>query len=234
MEEKKLTIDDTLKNLLKKVKVIILDLEGTILEMDADWELMRDKIHDYFSQNYNIKMHFKPVLEKVNKAIEIISNKYPDSDLNKIKEDINNIIEQTHIDAAKNSRLFDNVIVLIEKLRNHGYKLTAFTRSGKKSTKILLSRNGLNDVFQMILTREDVMEPKPSPEGIEKIIEHYNYEPDKFLIIGDHPYDIMAGKKAKIYTIGVLSGIGTEDDLKKAGADYILEKITDIIKYIKP
>ncbi|MHA1309281.1 MAG: HAD family hydrolase [Candidatus Helarchaeota archaeon] len=223
---------DNLKKVLSNIKVIIFDLEGTILEMDADWEKMRKKISDYFLENFNIKLEFKPILLKIDEALELLSKKRPINELKQIKEHALNIIEETHINAAKNSTLFDGIKDLLKKLKKLGYQLVVFTRSGKKSTKILLEKNGLNKFFKIVITREDTEHSKPSSEGIIKIMNFNNFNPDKYLIIGDHPYDIISGKNANIHTLGVLSGIASKDDLIKVRPEFILNNIVELLDYL--
>jgi phosphoglycolate phosphatase len=53
-------------------------------------------------------------------------------------------------------------------------------------------------------------------------------DPKFAAMVGDHPMDIKTGKDAGVYTVGVLSGHSKVDDLKKAGADIILNRAVDI------
>jgi len=223
--------NEEIKQLLMKIKVFIFDLEGTILEMDADWEGMRIQIGDYFLKNYGIQLYFKPVLEKIEDAIKILSSKKSMAELNIIRNKAFEIIEKTHIEAAKKSNLFQNIQKLLEKLQLSSYRLAILTRSGKKATEILLEKNKIKDFFEIVITRDDVINSKPSPEGVYKIIKHFKFSTDNFCLVGDHPYDIKAGKEAKIHTIGVLSGISSKEELLKEKPDYILNDITEILDY---
>ena len=51
-------------------------------------------------------------------------------------------------------------------------------------------------------------------------------------MIGDREYDVIGAGKFGIDSIGVLFGFGDYEELSKAGADYIVESIEDIIKYV--
>ncbi|MBR4344295.1 MAG: HAD hydrolase-like protein [Lachnospiraceae bacterium] len=48
------------------------------------------------------------------------------------------------------------------------------------------------------------------------------------LVIGDRFYDIRAAREVGMDSIGVLYGYGNEDELKEAGATYIVKEVSDI------
>ena len=52
------------------------------------------------------------------------------------------------------------------------------------------------------------------------------------IMIGDRFYDIEAACETGIDSIGVLYGYGSEDELKNAGATYIVKEVSDITKII--
>ena len=53
---------------------------------------------------------------------------------------------------------------------------------------------------------------------------------DHCLMIGDTTVDIRAGKAAGAQTVGVLCGFGTERELRRAGADLILQSTADLME----
>lgn len=60
---------------------------------------------------------------------------------------------------------------------------------------------------------------------------------DNVFLFGDAPQDMEAGKRAGVKTIGVTTGIYTTEQLKKAGADFVvnnLKKTDEILKILEP
>lgn len=51
---------------------------------------------------------------------------------------------------------------------------------------------------------------------------------DSVVMIGDRCYDVDAGKRLGVHTIGVLYGFGTREELENSGAEYIAETVADI------
>ena len=53
-------------------------------------------------------------------------------------------------------------------------------------------------------------------------------KPEECLMIGDTTVDIRAGKSAGAQTVGVLCGFGEEPELRRFGADLILESTSQL------
>lgn len=51
-------------------------------------------------------------------------------------------------------------------------------------------------------------------------------------MIGDREHDINGAKYVGIDSIGVLYGYGDYEEHKKAGADYIVKEVKDIVEYV--
>ncbi|WML33573.1 HAD family hydrolase [Clostridium sp. OS1-26] len=50
----------------------------------------------------------------------------------------------------------------------------------------------------------------------------------KVIMLGDREHDIIGAKKNGIHSMGVLFGYGDREELENAGADYIVETVSDI------
>jgi len=222
----------TLKDTLNSIDLIVFDIDGTLVISYADWNGMRTKLRDYFKRNYDIEMEFRPVLDKMEEAIAIIQKKNPEIDSQKIKETVIQIIEETGLEGIKKSQLVKSCKKNLEMLRKKKKRLASFTRSGLKEALLALQMHNIKNYFEMVVTRDDTVKVKPNPDPILLISRKMNINPDKILVVGDHPYDILAGKRAGTKTLGVLSGIAPKEDLLKVGADFILDSIAEIEKYL--
>ena len=62
----------------------------------------------------------------------------------------------------------------------------------------------MEELFDVIITGDDVIKPKPDPEGLtESIISFKSRIILIAIYIGDSDADIVAGVQANVYTIGV-------------------------------
>ena len=74
---------------------------------------------------------------------------------------------------------------------------------------------------------------KPAPDGALEIAKELGLSPEECIFVGDTYVDITTGKNAKMKTIGVLWGFRDEEELKNAGADFIVSHPSEIYDIIK-
>lgn len=92
---------------------------------------------------------------------------------------------------------------LLRQLKTSGYKLGIVTGKARRSLDLSLDSLELNNIFDVIVTGDDVELPKPDPEGINKALEELGLSNKEAIFLGDSDADILAGKQASVYTIGV-------------------------------
>jgi HAD superfamily hydrolase (TIGR01509 family) len=87
---------------------------------------------------------------------------------------------------------------------------------------------GVDDVFEVILTADDVPEKKPAAEPLIECMQILGVSAANSVYVGDARVDIIAGKAAGTHTIGVLSGFDNYEALQRYGADAILSSVADL------
>lgn len=81
------------------------------------------------------------------------------------------------------------------KPNTHIALVTAATR---KNCNEMLIAFGLRDIFDLVITKEDVVNIKPHPEGYLKAIKHFEIEKDKCIIYEDSEQGIKAAQAAGV------------------------------------
>ena len=74
----------------------------------------------------------------------------------------------------------------------------------------------------------DVEQTKPAPDLVHAALEKAGAEPKDAVLIGDSTWDCVAGKAAKVRSIGVLTGGFSEQELLDAGASKVFESVEDL------
>ena len=94
--------------------------------------------------------------------------------------------------------LYDDAKETLVLLKKRNKKLALVT-SGKLATvKPALENTGLTNMFDLILSAEDVTKHKPDPEIIETAIARLNGTKEQTIIVGDSKSDLGAAQNAKI------------------------------------
>jgi phosphoglycolate phosphatase len=66
------------------------------------------------------------------------------------------------------------------------------------SMKHIMERFGLWPFFDMVVTALDVKNPKPDPESIEKILQHFNLKKEETVFVGDSEVDQQTAKSSGV------------------------------------
>jgi len=129
--------------------------------------------------------------------------------------------------------LYDGIIEVLETLKRHGIKLMIVTSKPSDMAKKVIEHVGISDFFEYVFGpgRDNKVSNKESliKEAMETAAVS---EKSDFIMIGDRHYDIEAAVKTCIDSIGAVYGYGSLEELKEAGATYIVESPKDILNYV--
>jgi len=76
------------------------------------------------------------------------------------------------------------------------YKLFCVSNSVRSTVEICLEGMGVISLFTGIISNQDTLEPKPSPEPYLTLYRKYNLEPKECLIVEDSPHGIESARKS--------------------------------------
>jgi len=104
------------------------------------------------------------------------------------------------------------------------------TKTAKYSIE-LLEHMGLMSYFDVLIGREDVINPKPNPEPIQKALAKLPSDTSEIWMIGDTCMDMLAAKAANVGSVGVTCGYGTVASLEKC-TDNIYQNALEAVRFI--
>lgn len=100
---------------------------------------------------------------------------------------------------------FEGVLELLTRL-SATYRLGLVTAGSKPRVYDELGRAGLTNLFQTIITADDVTAPKPDPDGLNRALRQVGVQPHQALYIGDTLADWKTAQAAQMAFCGVRSG----------------------------
>lgn len=137
-------------------------------------------------------------------------------------------------------RLKDGVEELINLLRSLDYKLIIATMTPKKSLYNAFKNNPDIrarvdlDLFDLIVTQEDVENKKPHPEVFYKILKYFNAKVHECVIFEDSLGGVRAGKSSGIEVVNVFDRFSNKDRLLLDElADYYIKSFDEIVALIE-
>ena len=124
---------------------------------------------------------------------------------------------------------FPGVVKTLKILKRQGLVLTIASSRSRNSLTELTRDMGIADYISYLIGADDVKEAKPKPEPVLKTLAAMHYTANETLVVGDMAVDILMGANAGAKTCGVTWGNGSREELKEAGADFIIDRMEDLI-----
>jgi pyrophosphatase PpaX len=125
---------------------------------------------------------------------------------------------------------YGGVTELVSGLRGSGINVSVCTASDARMTKTSLEESGLQEMFSVVVTADDVTELKPSPEGLIRAIRLMSANPDATVYLGDAVRDIEASRRAGIMSAAALWGFGNGNELKAHRPDFVFRNPADALE----
>lgn len=211
-----------------KFTTAIFDLDGTLLDSLADVaHSVNHALKENNFQTQDVDQVKKCFGNGVHALIgRLLPSDCPNQTYEKVLADF---MAHYALHKNDNSQPFEGMMELLKELKARGIKTAILSNKPDVQTKPLAK-----EVFGQLIDyargqRNDVP-AKPNPDGVYQILEILDSKAEECVFIGDSDVDINTGKNANIYTIGVSWGYRTTEELKRTGADYIVNKAEEILK----
>ena len=127
---------------------------------------------------------------------------------------------------------YDGIPETLDALKQAGIKIAVFSNKPHERTVDVVETLFGKDYFDEILGQADDRPKKPSPNGVFYLAEKLGVEIQDIAYVGDTSTDMMTGKSAGAWTIGVPWGFRGRDELEKYKADVIIDKPSDILSQV--
>jgi N-acetyl-D-muramate 6-phosphate phosphatase len=215
---------------LSQVRAICFDVDGTLSDTDNDWvEQIADRL-------YGLRFLFKdgnplPAARWLVMMSETPMNAvYYWLDRLSLDENIARLYEKMILRRKHKMRPFwltSGADTLLQKLSDR-YPLSIVSARDEFTTGRFVEQFELQKFFPVVVTSQTCEHTKPYPHPVRWAAEQMHVTAQNCLMIGDTTVDILAGKAAGAQTVGVLCGLGTESELRKAGADLIVRDLNEL------
>lgn len=180
------------------MKAIIFDFDGTLANtLPICYYAFQNVFKEFDNKDLSseeIKAMFGPSETGIIRANLINSNKEQAIELYYKK------YLENHSNLVKHNAEIDE---MIKHLKGNGIKLGIVTGKARRSLDISLKALQMDQLFDAIITGDDVIHPKPHPEGIIQALSLLNVQNIEAMYVGDSDADIQAGSEANVHTVGV-------------------------------
>jgi HAD superfamily hydrolase (TIGR01662 family) len=219
-------------------KAIIFDMDGTIVPLQLVVRSFEETCKHFGIRFVNTNKMMGTVLTSRKildnaigyKLTEILQDLIPEA--MSFEKDFINYYEKIQIkNFKKYASLLPHVREAFQEVRKRKIKIAIVTTKSRNQTMAIV--RGYRLPFDAVVGGDDVRKRKPCPDPILKACKILDLKPSQCVMVGDHPFDMMASKRAGCSSIGVLTGWGDRKDLENAGATYVIKNLGFLIKLLE-
>jgi pyrophosphatase PpaX len=214
--------------MMRKYQCIIFDVDGTLTQTnDLIFASFNHVSKKYTGQTFTpeqiISMFGPPEEIAIQKIVG-------DANIDAALKDFFDYYKSNHSLMA---RVFPGVEEVLAYLAGKGIILAIFTGKGRASTMITLKALEIDKYFDVIVTGTDVVNHKPSGEGINKILKYLGLKKHQVLMVGDAVSDVRAAGEAGIQMSAVLWDSYGKEQVRNMKVDFQFESVNDFFSFLR-
>lgn len=175
------------------VKLVIFDLDETLLRLPVDWPAVKKEVIEYGRKEgvqFDETLHIIPLSSAI-------------SNTEKRKEEADSIWRKHELRALdeKGVERYSKSEQFLKNLKSKNMVLAIASNNCHATIEKALSLADILQYFDLIVGRDDVRHTKPAPDMLLKISDYFKIQKEDALFIGDSENDRKAGESAKINTL---------------------------------
>jgi HAD superfamily hydrolase (TIGR01509 family) len=187
-------------------KLILFDLDGVLVEAkEIHYRTLNQALNEIDEKFIITESEHLSTYDglKTNKKLELLTEKKGLDQ--KLHTQIWSKKQELTVNAISELKVDERIVDIFKKLRNDGHILACCSNSIRKSVLIMLSKIGLIEYMDLILSNEDVRNSKPHPEIYWKAMGILNKIPEETLIVEDSPPGLLAASRSNANVLRVNS-----------------------------
>ena len=184
-----------------KVKLVIFDLDGVLVDAkNIHYDALNEALGEQYAITWSEHLSTYDGL-KTNQKLEMLSERK--GLLTELHKEIWESKQKLTLQKLKELKPNQTLQSVMNALVEDGYKIAVCSNSIRKTVLTVLSKLGIMEFMDYIISNEDVQNSKPHPEMYWKAISKMECLPEETLIVEDSPYGLLAANRSKAHVLRV-------------------------------
>jgi pyrophosphatase PpaX len=129
--------------------------------------------------------------------------------------------------------VYPGVVAVVRELKQDGIATGLVTSKNRSGALRGLALAQLESLMDVLVCADEVENPKPHPEPVEKAVRLLGADPATTVYVGDSIHDMRSGRAAGVRTAAVLWGPFGRGQLERAEPDYWLERPEELLAMVR-
>ncbi|USH04754.1 phosphoglycolate phosphatase [Grimontia kaedaensis] len=219
-----------------EVKAVVFELDGTLVNTAADVRYAAEEmLADLKLPSLNIEHVSDWLGDGSDKLIHrILSRKIDGS----VPDPLFRLGSALFLKAYQrrnhaSAELYPGVEVCLRQLTKKKVPMVVVTNQATSLANDLLTQLGIRHHFALVLGRDALQEPKPSPDGLLEAALLLQVNPDQLVMVGGSVNDVNAARAAGCGAVCVSYGYNYGVDIRYAAPDAVLDSLADFPIYLQ-
>lgn len=222
----------------KNKKVIIFDLDGTLIDSVPDLTRSLNEMLEQFS---GVKYDDSTVHSWLGNGAQTLVKRALLGKVDVEEESIDSslfeaalalFLKRYSANVCEDTRLYPHVVESLEKLSDKGYKMAIVTNKPIAFVSPILEKLEIASYFEALLGGDSLSKKKPDPAPLLYICEKFSITPQEAVMVGDSKNDIEAAKHAKMDSIAVSYGYNYGENIENYMPNVVISDFKEIVEYL--
>ncbi len=208
---------------------MLFDLDGTLVDSAYEHVLAwRETLDDFHLDIPNWKIHRRIGMSGsffLPKLLREIGHSAGKATIHRLEKSHTRYFDK----KIKDIHVLPGAVELLRRLSKIGLKW-AIATSGERSVTEKLIKDLRLSASAVVVAGDDVKNAKPAPDVFLLAAQRLNVRISDCFVVGDSPWDLLAGRRMKALGIGLLCGGYAKEELERAGAHLVYENPGELLE----
>jgi pyrophosphatase PpaX len=207
------------------IQTVLFDLDGTLID---SIRLILDSYHHTLAAHGVPPRTDEDWLQGVGTPLSVQFAEWRD-DLGKLEAMVATYRAYNLAHHDRMVTVYPGVVAAVEAIRAAGRRTGLVTSKNRQGALRGLTLVRLEATMDVLVCADEVTNPKPHPEPVEKAVALLDADPATTVYVGDSIHDMVSGRAAGVRTAAALWGPFGREHLELATPDYWLETPADLL-----
>jgi phosphoglycolate phosphatase len=213
-----------------EVDALLFDLDGTLIDSKLDLTLSVQWLQKKLGVPESTEEEVGSFVG--DGVVKLVQRAIPSLEGSALAEAVEEFKVRYRHHCLDNTRAYPGTREMLEHFRDK--KLAVVTNKPIRASRRILDGLGLSRHFQVVVGGDSLEQKKPDPQPLLYALKEMDVlDLRRVIMIGDGPADVIAGKRAGVWTCGIRSNIGRQIEMLQAKPDISLERLTEVSQHVR-
>lgn len=209
---------------LKKIKLVIFDLDGTLIDSEHDLAASVNAMLRHFGRK---ELPLEVIVTYIGDGAPMLIRRALGDPAHAqcIQEALNYFLLYYRQHKLDSTRAYEGIAEALQQVvtfDGHLRKMAVLTNKPVRVSRDILAGLGLSRFFFQTYGGNSFETKKPDPLGAQTLMREAGAEPDETVMVGDSQVDVLTARNANLWSIGVTYGFSPQS-LERTHPDILVD-----------